>query len=167
MPVDTDGQRHWHGAEARAVPRPAPQPPVRPAAPAATAARRVSAALPPLEVLDPPPADTLAAAQTDRDDQLIAQSYVAGLQKTIFTASDILQAFLAGIAYVRQQAPTAPALEGTITSRTVVAALEFFLSQVLPQSSEEVRNGEWLPEADLRALIAEIREKGDLTSIAW
>lgn len=162
-PIDAGTPRHWGGAEARATPRPTPQAPVRPAAPA------VMAPLPSMEALtrDPPPADTLTVSQGDRDDALIAQSYVEGLQKTIFTAADMMEAFLAGIAYLRQQVKKDPAFEGTVVSRTVVAALEFFLSQVLPQSQEEVKSGEWMRAEELQALIAEIRAKGDLQSVAW
>lgn len=50
-----------------------------------------------------------------------------------------------------------PALEGTIQSRTIIAALTFFADQVLKAGPEEVITGEWLNATDTNTLIAELK----------
>ncbi len=58
-------------------------------------------------------------------------------------------------------APTAgdlPAeLEGTIQSRTLVAALTFFADQVLRQQPEETETGEWLKADQINQLIEDVK----------
>jgi len=81
--------------------------------------------------------------------------------------SFLLMAFQAGVAFARQQiaasarAATKPSdeLEGTIESRTIIAALHFFKDQVLVHGPEEVSTGEWLHARDIDALIASLKRR--------
>lgn len=54
-------------------------------------------------------------------------------------------------------APADTVLTGTIQSRTIVAALQYFKDQVLAQHPEEIDTGEWAKPEDIDALIEEIR----------
>ena len=87
------------------------------------------------------------------------------------------QVWLAGVEYGRQTVrlattasepapmpdlpPVPPAEEGTAESRTLVAALELFIEQVLQHSPEEVTSGEWLTAQAARDLIERI-QRGEL-----
>ena len=71
------------------------------------------------------------------------------------------EAFLAGwqaaTAQAPQVRPTDLPLEGTVESRTIVAALEMFKEQVLAGDPPEVQSGEWLNAKDVDVLIQGIR----------
>ena len=57
--------------------------------------------------------------------------------------------------------PTAPPpLEGSAESRTILAALQLFLDQVLRSAPEEVAEGEWLSAEETEALIRKLKGEG-------
>lgn len=66
-------------------------------------------------------------------------------------------AFKAGYEMHQTQTATAP-LPGTAESRTILAALRFFLSEVLPQAQEEIASGELLSIRDTEALIRRLEQ---------
>lgn len=51
------------------------------------------------------------------------------------------------------------ALPGTPQSRTILAALEYFVDQVLPMREEEIASGEWMTVDQVQDLIAQLKEK--------
>ena len=150
MPVDKDGgSRHYRGPELPPTPPPMP----------------LAQAMPPAEELLPPspPADDPLS------DAFLQWCQRARLQGASFTSEDLFRAFEAGIAYAEERAlmkargvkaRVAEELEGTVESRTIVAALTFFREQVLAHSPEEVRTGEWMSTADVDRLIQAITEDG-------
>lgn len=56
--------------------------------------------------------------------------------------------------------PTAAELVGTPETRTVIAALELFIEQVLQHAPEETTSGEWLTAEEARKLITRIQKEG-------
>jgi hypothetical protein len=56
-------------------------------------------------------------------------------------------------------ADSSDVLEGTIQSRTLVAALTFFADQVLKQQPEETVNGEWLKADQISSLIEDVKNR--------
>lgn len=158
MPVE-QGARHYRGPEAQAVPAPPPMPaPMRPPA------------MPPAEELMPPPTPPLSADEADLqaftqwfEQRIEDDENPAGVAKL---ERILAEAFFAGANHVRRQAvlsARAPApLEGTVESRTIVAALAYFRDQVLAHRPEEVATGEWLNATDVDVLIQAIQRKGRL-----
>ncbi len=70
------------------------------------------------------------------------------------------EAFHVGASLAQQPAPTPRVerpLEGTMETRTVIAALEMFIDQVLSHNPEEVKAGEWLTVEGAKAVIDQIR----------
>lgn len=76
------------------------------------------------------------------------------------------EAFNAGALWMRQQFESTGSLrkvtqelqlEGTVESRTIIAALELFKAQVLVENPPEVKSGEWLNARDVDVLITGIR----------
>lgn len=91
------------------------------------------------------------------------QSWLGGLRDTIEPATALLlfDAFKAGYAMgLGEQKPEVLAdtpLSGTPESRTIIAALELFVDNVLQHSPEEVKSGEFLSAAETRKLIERLR----------
>jgi hypothetical protein len=78
--------------------------------------------------------------------------------KTQADTALVYQAFKAGweIAMSQQQvAASVSPLTGTIQSRTIRAALEFFREQILTAQPEEVTTGEWLSADQVTELLKE------------
>lgn len=150
MPVE-QGSRNYRGPEAQAVPAPPPMPaPMRPPA------------MPPAEELDPMLTQPVVVGHDD-----LVDAFYAWLKDTPVEPgfeSKLFEAFKAGVAWhaqrgmrsARAQAP----LEGTVESRTIVAALAYFRDQVLAHRPEEVATGEWLNATDVGFLIQAIQRKG-------
>ena len=65
------------------------------------------------------------------------------------------KAFQAGMEYAMQTGIPVT-LPGTAESRTLAAALAQFIEQILSQGPEEIASGEWLSEADARALLRKL-----------
>lgn len=74
--------------------------------------------------------------------------------------ADLFDAFVAGYQFavnaVKDRRPV-PELEGTVEQRTILAALEFFIDQILVHGSEEIASGAWLDAEAARGLAARIR----------
>lgn len=163
MPVDKDSaSRHYRGPEAAAVPPPAPMPSF------------AQAAMPPAEelgyVAEPfEPTRVEDEMRRDRPHPDVAYAEWRATMKVGRLQSDmealLHAAFDAGMKWEREQAlrgirRTEQPLEGTVESRTLVAALTFFRDQVLDAGPEEIRTGEWLNVADVDRLIRSIQEDG-------
>jgi hypothetical protein len=76
-----------------------------------------------------------------------------------------LEAFELGAAILRDEigmpeTPPPPVLEGSAESRTILAALQLFLDQVLRSDPEEVAEGEWLSAQDCEQLIRTLKGEG-------
>lgn len=145
--------RHYAGADAPSLPPPTPM-------------------LPPAEELLPNPAPGRSALGQAHDDA-IADAFTAWLADLRGKVDDgterlLYAAFVAGATHAEQTAlrsvrarsaerrPDAP-LTGTAETRTLIAALELFIDQVLAFSPEEVGAGEWLSADDARAVVAALR----------
>ena len=152
-PLDTGASRHYAGPDAPQVPPPVP------------------VAMPEL----PPAEDLLATEEIPPASQRVVDSIeeafdawqppVRGGGYTEQQLHELLfSAFKAGVAWHARSLTTAAratkptdALEGTPESRTLVAALSFFIDQVLIHHPEEVQSGEWLTATDATALIDTLR----------
>ncbi len=119
---------------------------------------------PPGDFDDAPPADDPGRPMAGDDIRGAFQSWseAMGCDHLLTSEVDRLRdAFEAGAQWQRDQMmPARPhdlPLEGTLESRTIVAALQLFREQVLVHNPEEVKTGEWLNARDVEVLIHGIR----------
>lgn len=154
MPVETSG-RHYQGPE---QPKQPPMPAhllEPPSAPEMPSADELQGEIPDLR------SPVALAFEAWFEQRQAADENPAGVMKL---GGLLEEAFLAGwqaagrvkVADVRMRMAELP-LEGTLESRTIIAALELFKSQVLVENPPEVQSGEWLNARDVDVLIQGIR----------
>jgi hypothetical protein len=104
------------------------------------------------------PEHVLAAARQSFADRLQQAAFVAGW---LYGREGVpMRLPLDYLAEIPAAGTPAVALEGSAESRTILAALQLFLDQVLRSDPEEVAEGEWLSAQDCEALIRKLKGEG-------